>query len=93
MLKTLKRFYAYISKPSIPTPRVYTEYACEECEKVIKFLEENEIEFEERNIETDVKYLNEARSTGYYKTPVITSMNGLITGYDEARMLLVLKNK
>ena len=63
---------------------VYSTVWCPWCKRVKEFLEENNIEFEERNVELNYKWAEElVAKSGQTGVPVIDVDGEIIVGFDE----------
>ena len=68
--------------------KVYSISTCPWCEKVKKYLQSRQVEFEERNIETDEEALKECvKLTNDEAVPVITADGKeYVLGFDKAKI-------
>ncbi len=66
--------------------RVFSSDTCPYCTAVKGFLAENNIEFEEANVSTDVEARNELIQKGYRGVPVIIIGDEEVVGFDQPRL-------
>lgn len=70
---------------------IYSSTGCSYCEVVKSFLEENGIDFEERDASIHKEYLDELKIRKIYATPA-TYINGkLILGFQEKKFRTLLQ--
>lgn len=76
---------------------VYTTSTCPFCEELMNFLKENNIQFEEKSVETDMQAKDEmaSKSNGFLGVPftVITkddSKEETVIGFDKNKLINIL---
>lgn len=70
--------------------KVYSSDTCPYCVAVKNFLTENNVEFEERNVTTNVEARNELIQKGYRGVPVIIVGDEEVVGFDQSRLTELL---
>lgn len=65
---------------------VYTSETCPYCVAAKNFLNENNVEFEEKNVTTSEEARNELISKGYRGVPVIVVGEEEVVGFDKNRL-------
>lgn len=70
---------------------VYTSNTCGYCHLAKDYLNENKIEFTEKNVSTDPAARKELMSQGYMGVPVIFVGDEVIQGFDKDRLEALLK--
>jgi len=71
---------------------VYSTSACPWCVKAKKFLEENSIEFEEKNVQENEEAAREMiAKSGQQGVPVLDVEGEIIIGFDKERLKKLLK--
>ncbi|ANE48371.1 glutaredoxin [Paenibacillus swuensis] len=73
---------------------VYSSTHCHYCGQVKNFLKENQVDFEERNIDLDETYAEELWNTGMRSVPVTVIGETNILGFNQtalSKALLTLK--
>ena len=74
--------------------KIYTTNFCPYCEMAKEFLKENNVEFEEINVENDHKAAQEmVEKSGQMGVPVIDINGEIIVGFNRKRIKEVLKIK
>jgi len=74
--------------------KIYTTNFCPYCEMAKEFLKENNVEFEEINVENDHKAAQEmVEKSGQRGVPVIDINGEIIVGFNRKRIKEVLKIK
>ncbi|MCI5839433.1 MAG: glutaredoxin family protein [Peptoniphilaceae bacterium] len=66
--------------------KVYTSSTCRYCKAVKAFFDENNVEYEEKNIDRDREALNELIEKGHRGVPVIDIDGEEIVGFDKERL-------
>jgi len=73
---------------------VYSTNMCPWCVKAKEFLKQNNVTFEERNVEEDIESLQEMEEkSGQRGVPVIDVNGIIITGFDRDALKAALKLK
>ena len=70
---------------------VYTSNTCHYCTMAKDYLKEREVDFEEKNVQTDKEARNELMAMGYTGVPVICIDDEQIVGFDKNRLDELLK--
>ncbi|MDU5806578.1 MAG: glutaredoxin family protein [Peptoniphilus harei] len=70
---------------------VYTSNTCPYCTMAKDYLKDREVEFEEKNVQTDKEARQELMAMGYTGVPVICVDDEQIVGFDKARLDDLLK--
>jgi len=70
---------------------VYTSNTCGYCHMAKDYLNESNIEFEEKNVSTDAAARKELMSAGYMGVPVIYVGDEVIQGFDKSKLEELLK--
>lgn len=70
---------------------VYTSNTCPYCTMAKDYLKEREVDFEEKNVQTDKEARNELMAMGYTGVPVICVDDEQIVGFDKNRLDELLK--
>lgn len=70
---------------------VYTSNTCQYCTMAKDYLKEKEVDFEEKNVQTDKEARNELMAMGYTGVPVICVDDEQIVGFDKNRLDELLK--
>lgn len=70
---------------------VYTSNTCPYCTMAKDYLKDREVEFEEKNVQTDKEARQELMAMGYTGVPVICVDDEQIVGFDKARLDELLK--
>lgn len=70
---------------------VFTSNTCGYCHMAKDYLNENNIEFEEKNVSTDAAARKELMSQGFMGVPVIYVGDEVIQGFDKGRLEELLK--
>ena len=70
---------------------VYTSNTCPYCTMAKDYLKEREVDFEEKNVQTDEEARNELMAMGYTGVPVICIDDEQIVGFDKNRLDELLK--
>lgn len=65
---------------------VYSSTHCTYCKQLKAYLEEQQVEFEERNIDLDEQYANELRALGMSSVPVTVIGGTTILGMNPTRI-------
>lgn len=65
---------------------IYTSDTCGYCHKAKDFLEENSIDYEERNVTSSSEYRKELMEKGFMGVPIIMVDDETIQGFDKARL-------
>ncbi|WP_138159982.1 glutaredoxin family protein [Peptoniphilus catoniae] len=65
---------------------VYTSSTCPYCTMAKDYLTEKNVEFEEKNVQTDKAARDELLAKGYTGVPVIYVDNEEIVGFDKAKL-------
>lgn len=65
---------------------VYSKSGCPECVFTKKFLESENIPFEERRVDQNKEYLDEVIELGYQALPVIKTENDVFKGYQPEKL-------
>ncbi|WP_028559950.1 glutaredoxin family protein [Paenibacillus pinihumi] len=65
---------------------VYSSTHCQYCGQVKKYLNENNVQFEERNIDLDEKYAEELWNTGMRSVPVTVIGDKKILGFNQTQL-------
>lgn len=66
---------------------VYSKTNCVPCKMVKLFLTENDIEFYEKNVDTNPVYANEVREMGYQSVPLLVKDGEVIsTGFEPSKL-------
>lgn len=74
------------------TVKIYSTEWCHFCKEVKKFLEENNIEFEEIDVGKDQKAAQEmVEKSGQMGVPVLDINGEIIVGFDKAKIKKALK--
>ena len=71
--------------------KVYTSNTCPYCTMAKDYLKEREVDFEEKNVQTDKEARNELMAMGYTGVPVICVDDEQIVGFDKNRLDELLK--
>ena len=67
--------------------KIYTTYSCVWCGRAKEFFKQNNIDFQEVNVEYDVEALNEMiEKSGQLGVPVIDVNGTIIIGYDKVAL-------
>lgn len=66
--------------------KVYSSDTCPYCVAVKNFLNENNVEFEEANVDRDAQARNELIQKGYRGVPVTVIGDEEIVGFDQPRL-------
>lgn len=66
--------------------KVYTSNTCPYCTMAKDYLKEKGVEFNEKNVQTDVAARDELISMGYTGVPVLVIGEEEIVGFDRARI-------
>lgn len=75
-------------------PIVYSTSSCPWCVKAKEFLQQNKIDYEERNAQENPKYAEELfQKSGGYGVPVIDIDGTIIIGFNVNKLKEVLKLK
>lgn len=69
---------------------VYTSSTCPYCVAAKEYLNENNVEFEEKNVTVDTEARNELISKGYRGVPVIIVGDEEVVGFDKDRLEALL---
>ncbi|MBM7550734.1 glutaredoxin family protein [Peptoniphilus gorbachii] len=70
---------------------VYTSNTCPYCTMAKDYLKEREVDFEEKNVQTDKEARSELMAMGYTGVPVICIDDEQIVGFDKNRLDELLK--
>ena len=70
---------------------VYTSNTCPYCTMAKDYLKDREVDFEEKNVQTDKEARQELMAMGYTGVPVICVDDEQIVGFDKARLDELLK--
>ncbi len=65
---------------------IYTSDTCIQCKKVKEYFENNNLEFKELNISSNIEYKRELIKKGYLSVPVIVIDGQDILGFDLTRI-------
>ena len=65
---------------------VYTKSNCVQCEVTKRLLTRKGIEFEERNLETDLQALEEFKKRGLLAAPIVVTNHGTWSGFKPERI-------
>ncbi|CDZ75286.1 NrdH-redoxin (NrdH) family [Peptoniphilus sp. ING2-D1G] len=65
---------------------IYTSSTCPYCTMAKEYLNDKNVEFEERNVQTDSKARAELMAKGYTGVPVIDIDGEEIVGFDKAKL-------
>ncbi|MBN2979975.1 glutaredoxin family protein [Cohnella algarum] len=76
---------------SNPTVIIYTSTHCVYCKKVKSFLAEQNVAFEERNIDLDEKYAEELWNSGMRSVPVTVIGERKILGFNQTELTRALE--
>ncbi|MGO1580651.1 MAG: glutaredoxin family protein [Peptoniphilaceae bacterium] len=71
---------------------VYTSSTCPYCTMAKDYLKERNVEFEEKNVQTDSQARSELMAKGYTGVPVISIDNEEIVGFDKSKLDELLKD-
>ncbi|MDQ0274994.1 glutaredoxin-like YruB-family protein [Peptoniphilus koenoeneniae] len=66
--------------------KVYTSNTCPYCTMAKEYLKDRNIEFEEKNVQTDKEARSELMNMGYTGVPVIIIDGQEIVGFDKAKL-------
>lgn len=69
---------------------VYSSDTCPHCVSAKEYLRDKGVEFQEKNVSTDVEARNELINMGHMGVPVIVIDGEEIVGFDKARIDLML---
>ncbi len=75
----------------MPQITVYSSNMCSTCEMMKQFLVLRGVEFEEKNVSTDLEGRSELLSLGYDSTPVTVIGDRTLAGFDTAEIDAALK--
>ncbi|MBD3427062.1 MAG: NrdH-redoxin [Candidatus Omnitrophica bacterium] len=71
----------------MPVVKVYSSPTCPHCQRTKKFLQENDIDFEDYDVTSDQAKAEEMMDkSGQMGVPVIEVDNEIITGFDEEKL-------
>lgn len=70
---------------------VYTSDTCKYCHLAKDYLNENNIEFEEKNVSSDLDHRKELMKKGFMGVPVIIVDDEVIQGFDKEKLEALLK--
>ncbi|ERT58825.1 glutaredoxin family protein [Peptoniphilus sp. BV3C26] len=70
--------------------KVYTSNTCPYCTMAKEYLKDRNIEFEEKNVQTDKEARSELMNMGYTGVPVIIIDGQEIVGFDKAKLDTIL---
>ena len=70
---------------------IYTSNTCPYCTMAKDYLTEKNIEFEEKNVQTDAEARSELLAKGYTEVPVIYVDDEEIVGFDKAKLESLLE--
>ena len=70
--------------------KVYTSNTCPYCTMAKEYLKDRNIEFEEKNVQTDKEARSELMDMGYTGVPVIIIDGQEIVGFDKAKLDTIL---
>lgn len=71
--------------------KVYTSNTCPYCTMAKDYLKEKDVDFEEKNVQTDKEARDELMAMGYTGVPVICIDDEEIVGFDKKRIDELLK--
>ncbi len=71
--------------------KVYTSSTCPYCTMAKDYLKEKDVEFEEKNVQSDKEARDELMAMGYTGVPVICIGDEEIVGFDKNRLDELLK--
>jgi glutaredoxin len=80
-----------MSNPASVKAIVYSSTHCTYCKQLKAYLTELNIDFEERNIDTDEKYAQELQALGMSSVPVTVIGNSTILGLNPTRIKKALQ--
>ncbi len=69
---------------------VYTSNTCGYCHEAKKYLDENNVEYIEKNVSTDMEARKELMDQGFMGVPVILVDDEVIQGFDKKRLEILL---
>ncbi len=69
---------------------VYTSNTCGYCHEAKKYLDENKVEYTEKNVSTDMEARKELMEQGFMGVPVILVDDEVIQGFDKKRLEALL---
>ncbi|MBW2988111.1 NrdH-redoxin [Candidatus Woesearchaeota archaeon] len=76
----------------MPKVKVYSTSTCPYCHMAKEFLRQNNVEFEDINVEEDRGAAEEmVRKSGQYGVPVIEVDGEIVVGFDRERLKQLLK--
>jgi len=75
---------------SQPQVVLYTQPGCPPCGAEREFLEQNNVEFDERNIRENPEYLQELQEIGSMSTPTTVIGDEIIVGFDKEKISQLL---
>ena len=76
----------------MPKVTIYSAEWCPWCQKAKQFLQEHNVEFEEKDVERNPKAVNEMiHKSGQTGIPVIDVEGNIVVGYDEEKLRKLLK--
>jgi glutaredoxin len=65
---------------------IYTNVGCNACHHAMKFMDKMKIDYVEKNIADDPKYIQELNTMGYRMVPVIKVGEETLVGYNESAL-------
>lgn len=65
---------------------VYSSNTCGYCAMVKEYLDDNHVQYTEKNVSTDIEARKELMSKGFMGVPVIYIEDEIIQGFDKDRM-------
>jgi len=75
----------------IMTVKIYTTYSCVWCNRAKEFFKQNNVSFQEVNVEYDSEALNEMfEKSGQLGVPVIDVEGKIIVGFDKGALVNAL---
>jgi len=76
------------------TVKIYTTYTCVWCYRAKEFFKNNNVNFEEVNVEYDIDAMNEMiQKSGQLGVPVIDINGKIIVGFDKEEIVKTLNLK
>lgn len=78
----------------MPTVKIYTTPSCVYCKMSKDFFQKNNIQYEEKNVMTDIEARNEMiQKSGQMGVPVIDVGGTIIVGFDQNKLKAALNLK
>ncbi|WP_440896821.1 glutaredoxin family protein [Amphibacillus sp. Q70] len=72
---------------------VYTSDECHESDKIIRFLNELSVDYEERNISQNRAYLKELQARNIYSAPALFVKDKAILGFQKEKIKRLIKKE